>query len=85
MAESLTTLFVAATLFAALRYRRNRRGAGGVAGRGDRPGRPRRAESVLLLPLVVAPLVWATRARWRERARDAVLAGAVAAALLAPG
>jgi len=85
MAESLTTLFIAAALWAAVRYRHHPslRGAVvfgaciGMAGLA-------RSESLLLGALIGVPLVWVTHRSLAQRAVRLGAAGAVAALVVAP-
>jgi len=84
MAESLTTMMVAGSLWAAFRYRRSpslRIGAElgvwvGLAALA-------RAESLLLIPLLVVPLTWVAHVGRVRLSRLAVI-GAVSALVLAP-
>lgn len=85
MAESLTTLFVASFLLAALRYRRTPSvRVAAVIGVLLALAALARAESLLLAVLVVIPLVWSTRHVFHERVRDLVVAGAATVLVLAP-
>ena len=85
MAESLTALMVAGVLFTAARYRRVPSlrlavGLGVWVGLASMA----RAESLLLLPLVVAPLMWVTHPVWRDRFARAVVAGLATVLVVAP-
>lgn len=85
MAESLTTLFVAAALLAAARYRRAPSLSGalwfgaaiGFAGLA-------RAETLVLGLVIGAPLLWSTHRAWRPALGRLVAAGAVSALVIAP-
>ena len=85
MAESLTTLMVGGALLAAVRHHKTPTGRL-AAGLGVAIGLAAlaRAESLLLLPLVVVPLMWTSHPRWRDRVRGAVVSGAMAGLVLAP-
>ncbi|MEQ8841762.1 MAG: acyltransferase family protein [Acidimicrobiales bacterium] len=85
MAESLTALTVAGALYAAARYRRAPSGRlAAELGLWIGFAALARAESLLLIPLVVVPLLWVTHPGWRDRFVRAVLAGGVTALVVAP-
>ena len=85
MAESLTALTIAGALYSAARYRstpsiRLAVGLGAWIGFAALA----RAESLLLLPLVVAPLMWVSHPEWRRRIGRAVATGGVTVLVIAP-
>lgn len=85
MAESVTVLGVAGTLYWAARYReapslRLALGLGGWIAFAALA----RAESLLFVPLVVLPLLWISHPDWRTRIARTVATGVAVVVLLAP-
>jgi len=85
MAESLTALTVAGALYVAARYRTapSARFAGWL-GAWIGLAALARAESLLLIPLVVVPLMWVTHPELRHRVVRTVVAGLATAIVIAP-
>ena len=85
MAESLTVLGVAGALYWAARYREapSARLAIGL-GVWIAFAALARAESLLLVPLVVVPLMWVSHPGWRDRVGRTVVTGVAAVVVLAP-
>ena len=85
MAESLTAFFVAGSIWTALRYRQDPSGRLAIQlGAWIGFAALSRAESLLLLVLLVAPMVILSHPRWRARVKAAVISGALTALVIAP-
>ena len=85
MAESLTALFIAGSMWTALRYRQDPSGRLAIQlGAWIGFASLARAESLLLLVLLVAPLVILSHPRWRARVKAVVISGALTALVIAP-
>ena len=85
MAESLTVFCIAGAVWAALRYRQAPSGRLAIElGAWIGFAALARSESLLLVPLLVAPLMVLGHPRWRERAKAVVVSGAVTALVIAP-
>jgi len=84
MAESLTTMMVAGSLWTAFRYRRSPSLRIGVElGMWVGLAALARAESLLLIPLLVVPLTWVAHVGWERLTRLAAIGG-VSMLVLAP-
>lgn len=85
MAESLTVFCVAGAVWTALRYRQAPSGRLAVQlGAWVGFAALARSESLLLVPLLVAPLMVLGHPRWRGRAKAVVVSGVVTALVIAP-
>ena len=85
MAESLTALLIAGTLWTAFRYRTSPSGRLAVQlGMWIGFAALTRAESLLLVPLLVVPLMVLSHSRRRERLRAVMVSGALTALVISP-
>ena len=85
MAESLTVLGVTGLLYTAARYRRGPTARlAAWLGVWIAFATLARAESLLLVPLVVLPLLWVSHPTWRDRVVRTMVAGLVTVVILAP-
>ncbi len=85
MAESLTALLIAGTLWTALRYRASPSGRLATQlGAWIGFAALARPESLMLVVLLVVPLVFLSHSRWRERFQALVVSGALAVLVISP-
>ena len=85
MAESLTVLLIAGTLWTGLRYRTSPSGRLAIQlGAWIGFAALARAESLMLVVLLMVPLVLLSHSRWREWFRALVVSGALTALVISP-